>query len=168
METNGNGFELIMQEVLTQQKAMQELEAENCELRRQLADLREGRGIFIELFGTRYALDVKPGVEKPESALTQELVPAVEHQPTTAIEVPTTPLPETSLPDPDAAQAETPDEATLLPSSSFLEEMLLDEFSSVATSPMAVWSGSSKKSTPINDEDKATLRRELVDSFLLE
>ena len=168
METNGNGFELIMQEVLTQQNVMKELEAENRELRRQLSELREGRGIFIELLGTRFSLDVETVVVSPESALTQELVPAAEQQPTSIIEVPTTPIPEMSLPDPQEAQAEIPDEATLLPSSSFLEEMMLDEFTSVATSPMAVWTGSAKKSTPINEEVKATLRRELVDSFLLE
>ena len=40
-ETN---FELIAQEILKQQRLMQELEAENQELRRQLADLRAGRG----------------------------------------------------------------------------------------------------------------------------
>src|SRR5690349_10006467 len=92
METNGTGFELIMQEVQNQQNVMKELEAENRELRRQLVDLREGRGIFIELLGTRYALDVKPAVTSSESALTQELVPAAEQQPTSIIEVPTTPI----------------------------------------------------------------------------
>src|SRR5437660_12067925 len=106
METNGNGFELIMQEVLTQQNVMKELEAENRELRRQLSDLREGRGIFIELLGTRFSLDVETVVVSPESALTQELVPAAEQQPTSIIEVPTTPIPQMSLPDPQEAQAE--------------------------------------------------------------
>jgi hypothetical protein len=169
METNGNGFELIMQEVLTQQQHMEELEAENRELRRQVADLRAGRGIFVEVLGTRFSLNEEPVVAFPDSALTQELIPAPEQQPTSTIEIPTTPIPEASLPDTEEVQEEIPEEGSLLPSSSFLEEMLLDEFSSVATSPMAIWSGSTKKSTPINEEEeKASLRRELVDSFLLE
>ena len=168
METNGNGFELIMQEVLTQQKLMEKLEAENNALRRQIAELREGRGIVVEILGTRFSLNAEPVVASIDSDLTQELVPAQEHQPSSTIEIPTTPIPEASLPEVEAVQEEMPEEGSLLPSSSFLEEMLLDEFSSAATSPIAVWAGSTKKSTPVNEEDKATLRRELVDSFLLE
>ncbi len=169
MNTNGNGFELIMQEVLSQQKLMDELETENRELRRQLAELREGRGIFVEIHGTRFSLNMEPVVASSDSTPTQELVPAVEQQPTSTIEIPTTPIPEASLPETEEVQEEAPEEGSLLPSSSFLEEMLLDEFSSVATSPMAIWPGSAKKSTPANEEEqKASLRRELVDSFLLE
>jgi hypothetical protein len=169
MEANGNGFELIMQEVITQQKHMEELEAENRELRRQIADLQAGRGIFVEILGTRFSLNVEPVATSTESELTQELVPTAEQQPTSTIEIPTTPIPEASLPDTEEVQEEVPEEATLTPSSSFLEEMLIDEFSSAVTSPMAIWSGSPKKLTPVNQEEQnASLRRELVDSFLLE
>ena len=166
METNGNGFELIMQEVLTQQKLMDELEVENRELRRQIAELCAGRGIFVEVLGTRFSLNEEPVVASTDSALTQELTPAAEQQPISAIETPTTPIPEASLA--EEVQEEIPEEGTLVPSSSFLEEMLIDEFASAVTSPMAIWAGSTKKSTPAGEEDKATLRRELVDSFLLE
>lgn len=168
METNGNGFELIMQEVLTQQKLMDELEAENRELRRQIAELCAGRGIFVEVLGTRFSLNEEPVVASADSALTQELTPAAEQQPISAIETPTTPIPEASLAETEEVQEEIPEEGTLVPSSSFLEEMLIDEFASAVTSPMAIWAGSTKKSTPAGEEDKATLRRELVDSFLLE
>jgi hypothetical protein len=169
MDTISNGFELIMQEVLGQQKLMEELEAENHELRRQLAELREGHGIFVEILGTRFSLNMEPVVASQDSSLTQEFAPTVEQQPTSTIEVPTTPIPEASLAETDEVQEEIPEEGSLLPSSSFLEEMLYDEFSSVATTPMAVWPGAAKKSKPINEEDqKASLRRELVDSFLLE
>ena len=168
MDTNGNGFELIMQEVLTQQKRMEELEAENRELCRQIADLCEGRGIFVEILGTRFSLNMEPVVASADSALTQELMPDTEHQPTSTIEIPTTPIPEASLPETEEVQEEVPEEGSLVPSSSFLEEVLVDEFASAVTSPMAIWSGSTKESTSINDEDKASLRRELVDSFLLE
>jgi len=168
MDTNGNGFELIMQEVLSQQKLMEELEAENRELRRQITEIREGRGIFVDVLGTRFSLNVEPVVAIPDSALTQELAPAVEQQPTSTIEIPTTPIPEASLSETEEVQEEIPEEGSLVPSSSFLEEMLIDEFASAVTSPMAIWSGSTKKSTPVDEEDKVTLRRELVDSFLLE
>ena len=169
MEANGNGFELIMQEVLTQQQHMEKLEAENRELRRQIAELQSGRSIFVEILGTRFSLNVEPNVASAESELTQELVPTAQQQPTSTIEIPTTPIPEASLPDTEEVQEEVPEEGSLLPSSSFLEEMLIDEFASAVTTPIAVWTGSSKKSAPVNEEEhNANLRRELVDSFLLE
>src|SRR5450755_3137729 len=51
-----SGFELIAQELVKQQQHMQMLDAENRELRRQLADLRAGYGIFIEIAGQRFPL----------------------------------------------------------------------------------------------------------------
>ncbi len=58
---------------------------------------------------------------------------------------------------------------------SFLEEVMLDEFAAASTSPMAVWTG---PITPVNkrqesldmsdEEKKATLRKELLGSFLLD
>src|SRR5450755_2639937 len=51
-----SGFELIAQELVKQQQHMQMLDAENRELRRQLADLRAGYGIFIEIAGQRFSL----------------------------------------------------------------------------------------------------------------
>ena len=54
--------------------------------------------------------------------------------------------------------------------STFLEDMLVDEFATEVTSPMAVWKGAKKtrKLTGIDEEEKATLRKELIGSFLLE
>src|SRR5947209_556426 len=94
---SGGSFELLMDEVLNQKRIMDELLAENHSLRRQLADLRGGRGTF-------------------------------------------------------------------------LEDMLVDEFATEVTSPMAVWKGAKKtrKLTGIDEEEKATLRKELIGSFLLE
>ena len=57
------------------------------------------------------------------------------------------------------------------PSSTFLEDMLIDEFAAAATSPMsaAVWQGGvSEKAASIDDKEKAALRKELIGSFLLE
>ncbi len=42
----GNIFEQIAQELVKQKHLMDQLEAENRELRQRLADLRAGRGIF--------------------------------------------------------------------------------------------------------------------------
>ena len=51
----------------------------------------------------------------------------------------------------------------------FLEELLVDEFTAAATSPMHAWINSPEKGRPPIDEDeKAALRRELSGSFLLE
>ena len=58
---------------------------------------------------------------------------------------------------------------------SFLEEVMLDEFTAAATRPMAVWTGPitpvNKKQEPLDmsdEEKKATLRKELLGSFLLD
>ena len=64
----------------------------------------------------------------------------------------------------------------------FLEEAMIDEFTSAATSPLAVWSGppapshATQRPTPsepksqeeIDEEEKAALRHQLIGSFLLE
>ena len=52
----GSNFEVIVQEIMKQKRIMERLEEENCELHRQLADLRDGRGIFLDIHGKRYAL----------------------------------------------------------------------------------------------------------------
>ena len=55
-----NYFEQIAQEIVTQKHLMDQLEAENRELRQRLADLRAGRGIFVEIAGSRFALRDSP------------------------------------------------------------------------------------------------------------
>lgn len=52
----GSSFDVIVQEIMKQQQIMERLEEENRELHRQLADLRDGRGIFLDIHGKRYAL----------------------------------------------------------------------------------------------------------------
>ena len=56
----GNNFEQIAQELVKQKHLMDQLEAENRELRQRLADLRAGRGIFVEIAGSRFALRDSP------------------------------------------------------------------------------------------------------------
>jgi len=55
------GFEGIAQMLLEQKKLMDALEAENRELRRQLADLRRGVGIAVVIEGKTVQLAVDPG-----------------------------------------------------------------------------------------------------------
>jgi hypothetical protein len=55
------GFEGIAQMLLEQKKLMDALEAENRELRRQLADLRRGVGIALVIEGKTIQLAPEPG-----------------------------------------------------------------------------------------------------------
>ena len=56
----GNIFEQIAHELVKQKHLMDQLEAENRELRQRLADLRAGRGIFVDIAGSRFALRDSP------------------------------------------------------------------------------------------------------------
>ena len=57
---DGNYFDHIAQEILKQKQLMDQLVAENRELRQQLAELRAGRGIFVDIAGSRFALRDSP------------------------------------------------------------------------------------------------------------
>lgn len=190
-----SNFDVIAQALLMQKQVMEQLEEENRELRRQLSDLHEGRGIFVEICGRRFALQVDQ-VSAPVTKTTIPLTSATSEpvplppvpQPVTSIpqavpsESPDFPLTDeiSSLPDidepptpslPETAHATTElfdDEEAHPITATFLEEMMLDEFASAATGPMAVWPGPVKKQEAIDEEEKAALRRELIGSFLLE
>ena len=51
-----NYFDQLAQEILKQKQRMDQLEAENRELHQQIADLRAGRGIFVDISGRRFSL----------------------------------------------------------------------------------------------------------------
>jgi hypothetical protein len=168
-----SSFDRIAQEVLKQQQIMEELEEENRELRRQLSDLRAGRGVFIEIAGKRFPLWGELVVPYPvtTSTVVQEDFP----QPTSSPQEAPAPV----LPETEEAEEMTPtqvssleeEEAEKQEAPTFLEEIMLDEFAAAATSPMAVWTGPTNKQEPepsIDEEKKAALRRELMGSFLLE
>lgn len=69
------GFEGIAQMLLEQKKLMDALEAENRELRRQLADLRRGVGIAVVIEGKTLQLagDGNNGANGPSAAALQSL-----------------------------------------------------------------------------------------------
>ena len=187
----GSSFELIMQEVLNQKQRMDDLLAENRELCRQLADLREGHGIFLEVEGKRFALTNAISadtshVQVVPTPRTQDTPATVEPTPATPVVLPVPvatsgevvigTIPETPYPSTDEfapigqfSDEIEDEEETPIQHSTFLEEMLVDEFASAATSPMAVWRGpETKKPEVIDEERKAALRKELIGSFLLE
>ena len=174
----GTSFEQLMKEVLNQKQYMEELLAENHELRRQLAGLRDGLGIVLEIQGRRFSLagETAAGflLAEPEA---QETI--FTEQPTTVIPISEaavgtgTPL-ETPTPNTDDFELlpyslNEEEEEVLARTSSILEDMLDDEFATAVTSQMAVRQGSkTRKLVSIDEEEKATLRKQLVGSFLLE
>lgn len=171
----GSSFDLITQELLNQQHIMEELEAENRKLRQQLSDLRAGQGIFLEINGTRIALDTlqaapnTPSVDDPIE--TQEAAQP-EKAPTASMDVPAEDQAEAEVVQPVARrpQITTPlqKENKEPEQPTFLEEIMLDEFASALTSPQAVLKQPKQKSEQSEEEQKANLRRELMGSFLLE
>jgi len=171
----GNGFDSIAQAVIQQKQMMDKLQEENRELRRQLADLKAGHGIFIEIAGERFPL--RGEIPAPQVFATNgqqqgfspSLTPPPEMRVASASnhEEMTEFAPTMELPPVDDGMIEK-EEQKKVPT--FLEEIMIDEFASSSTSSMAVWKGPAKKQQQeqIDEEQKAALRRELMGSFLLE
>ncbi len=192
----GSSFELLMQEIFNQKQRMDELLEENHTLRRQLTDLRVGHGIFLEIYGRRFALSTENPPSLSQRVSSVQDVPAVEQatismpitetatdtpdsaEQTTITESTIGNIPETPLPDIDQLGSLPPSaehfevETAELSHTTFLEEMLIDEFAAAATSQIPVWRGSQTRKLPpvdlIDEEEKATLRKQLIGSFLLE
>ncbi len=186
---SGNHFDQLAQEILKQKQLMDTLEAENRELRDQIADLRSGRGIFIDLLGSRFALRDDSSLVQTSSASSASTVgtstpPATRVFNQSMVETPTTETAEVSCqpqeqnaieqvsPSNDGADKKSPSGE-----STFLEEIMIDEFANALTSPNAVWQDPTEKKQstpqrkpegPINEKQKEALRRELMNSFLLE
>lgn len=172
------GFEQIAEEILKIKEHMEELQAENDELRQQLADLREGRGIFLDILGQRFSLRAETAMisetatSSITSAGTKPEAQDIPDTPTIAI---------TEISPPESVSADEGDEEQkeegLEEVPTFLEEVLVDEFSS-ATNMGAIWDepetlkrAAIKRidaAQDIDEEQKAALRRALVGSFLLE
>ena len=174
MKTTDSNFELIMQEVLKQKQLLEDLISENDELHRQLAELREGRGIFVDILGKRFPLvdisvdDSSNRIATPATDLSlQETTEIVrESLPSSR---PETPVPALTSSIEDAEEDLPTYEAP--PKSTYLEEAMLDEFSELATQEMgqvAVWSGPITNPPAFDEKEKENLRRELSGSFLLE
>jgi hypothetical protein len=144
MQSSDHGFEQIMSAVLEQKQVWEKLQAENRELRQQLLDLRAGRGIYVEIMNQRFQLVWDSSKGNAEEALA---APGKRPQANKGMKSNIQSTPQNSP--------------------GVLEEMLLDELSSAMNNRIAP-SGERKSSAGLNEEQKATLRRELSGSFLLE
>jgi hypothetical protein len=195
MSTSGNSFDLILQEVQKQKRVLEEMQAENQSLRQQLAELRAGKGISIDILGERFMLNSDGKASSPDvvSDAPNEFtdtaireVPALMPAPS----APTSPVPvepssdgatailnETPAPEArdtsdDFLLEEVSDDGspfpTPAPATAFLEEALLEEFASATTRQMSAWNGPITNHPTLDEHEKATLRRELMGSFLLE
>jgi hypothetical protein len=183
MNTSGNSFELILEEVIKQKRILEEMQAENESLRQQLADLRAGKGIIIDILGQRHMLNSADNASLPDADEVTSLVPVPKRDaaPSHLVE----PVSDGSTQKPDEALvpalrdgsddfllAEVSDNGSLfstpLPATASLEEALLEEFANAATRQMNVWSGPITNHPSLDEGEKAALRRELMGSFLLE
>jgi hypothetical protein len=168
---NSERFDLITQELLKHQQTMELLQAENRELRQQLADLRTGRGIFIEINGLRFALNA--------TILAQDSIQSFSVKTSSSVQLQASP----SIGDKPAAEmsqlklAEDVKKAMPMPNdqeekansrSTFLEEAMMSEFDSALGSPMALLQDPIKGQEKSGEEQKANLRRELMGSYLLD
>jgi hypothetical protein len=147
---SGSNFETLIQEILKQKRIMDQLAEENNELRRQLADLRDGRGIFVDILGQRFAL-ISSNALTNETSLTSTHLPLTEQeeaeeqaavytQPTmqmvltSAAEAPTTAMPEVSD-FVDAQPASEPDEADDLAGILTVDAVANGQFEDMAEMP---------------------------------
>jgi hypothetical protein len=174
MKTSGSHFELIMQEVFKQKQRLEDLLSENDELHRQLAELREGRGIFVDILGKRFPLVDVPVSDSPNKLATPGADLSLQETTEILSESLPSSIPETPEP---ALNSSVEEDQEDLPTyitptmSSYLEEAMLDEFSALATremSQVAVWSGPITNPPSFDEKEKENLRRELSGSFLLE
>lgn len=162
---SGNYFNQILQEIASMTRRMDELEAENRSLHIQLAQLRAGTGVVIEICGQRFSLAGNtPAVTKETTKLPAESIGHVPETEPLLSETPTREMASIAPAHEEQTEALAEQkEAT----STFLEEIMVDEFAA-ASQPLAVWDGPVTPQKPIDEEQKATLRRELMGSFLLE
>lgn len=82
------GFEGIAQMLLEQKKLMDALEAENRELRRQLADLRRGIGIAVVIEGKTIQLATEPGASvsvNPQAQVALQSLQSLQNTPQPAM-----------------------------------------------------------------------------------
>src|SRR5215467_12926984 len=177
MKTSSSYFELIMEELLKQKQLLEDLQLENDELQNQLADLREGRGVFVDILGKSFPLVDISGSASPKRITAYD--PDLSLQETKEILIETLPPP-ISMPETpaiafdssveDVAKEDLPTYVTPT-TPTYLEEAMLDEFSEAATREMgqiSVWSGPITNPPTFDEKEKENLRRELSGSFLLE
>lgn len=168
---SGSHFEKIAQEILSQKRVMEDLETENHELKRQLADLREGRGIFLEIQGQRFTL-LGASTATSQNDLPEQIIQTgnieQEAQPELIEKTPTAELIDVTSTESSTREAQTAFSSASEATPGFLEEIMLDEFSAALTAPTPiVVTVIPKVGEEPSEDEKAALRRELLGSFLL-
>jgi hypothetical protein len=141
MRTYENKFDQLVQELLKQKQVFERLVLENQELHRQLAALRAGQGLFVEIGGERFALlgEQLDGKGVSTSPVSSQSTPTNQPQPVTRV----------------------------LPAFGRSEE-LGTQAPSTTTQPMTALSASKPPSPTSGEEETATLRRELTGSLMLD
>jgi hypothetical protein len=156
-----NYFEQLGREILQQKRLMDKLEEENRELRRQIADLKEGRGIFIKIGDLRIALRTEG-----EQTTSENSAPHTK-QSDNATPAPAKGEAEETLTRIRTGQQPVAVETTKAKEVPFLEEVMLDEFASALTNPVPT--PPEPRKAPKNAyEERWRLRQDLQNSYILE
>src|SRR5690242_10900881 len=74
---SSSGFDNILEALIQQKQVLEDMQAENASLRQQLADLRAGHGIFIEILGTRIPLATTSDAHVNDE-VSEENAPAID------------------------------------------------------------------------------------------
>lgn len=168
---NSESFDLITQELLKHQRTMELLQAENQELRQQIADLRDSRGIFIEINGQRFALNVSFSSQTSSVELsppTQQSDPVINEK---SVEENIEGLAVKNAE--RASQIENNEQEKTNNNITFLEEIMISEFASGLTSPLTllqdpIGQQEGQNQEKSEEDQKAVLRRDLMGSYLLD
>jgi hypothetical protein len=156
-----NYFEQLGREILHQKRLMDKLEEENRELRRQIGELKEGRGIFIKIGDQRIAL-----LANGEPSTAENLPPQAQLS-DNATQLPAKgQLAETPSPG-EAEQQPLSVETTKAKEVPFLEEVMLDEFASALTNPVPT-PMETRKAPKNTYEERRRLQQDLQGSYILE
>ena len=164
---SSTNFDQIAQKIVEQKHLMDKLEEENRELRRQISDLKTGRGIFVEIEGQRIAITA-PGnaatSDVPEVSAAQDSIQPSDQQQEQAPKIAGV---DQQLAPPEQGEK---DQQEANPAPSFLEEVLLDEFSSAMTMSVESVQQLQGKQEKVEGQQKQKeqLRRDLMGSYILE
>lgn len=152
-------FDTLIQELLQEKQQFERLVAENKELRRHLAELREGKGLLVEILGQPFLVG-----ETSSSAATRATPSPLSSGSNFLAQsgLETNVLPALAGPsrgEPEVREPQTP--ASLL-------AVLPEHVSLATTQALAAVSPEQSTASPKSQEEQASLRRELVGSLLLE
>lgn len=170
---SSESFDLITQELLKHQQSMELLQAENRELRQQLADLRTGQGIFIEINGQRFALNAsfisQVSSVEASSSVQKQADSSIADNPTVEISK------VLSAENNKSVSLMNDEQEGISNNITFLEEAMISEFASASAlaSPLTLLLDPIKpqeeqKQEKSEEEQKEVLRRDLMGSYLLD